>query len=189
MKDKKRGRRELFPVCRAVRCRLWICQGEQQRYAVAAAAPGDRHLPLHLFHHGLDADQPHLGALCPAGIGLQRGIGESQARLALLPQVTDGDRAGRVGIFQDIGGNVVENAPDIGPVDPQGNVIAPSSSRQLKPCCPSCSAHSAKGSSKIWEKGAGSSRVTTVSRVTRAYSNRWSDICLICRALASILAR
>ena len=42
---------------------------------------------------------------------------------------------------------------------------------------------------KQWHKGAGSSRVTTVSRVTRAYSNRWSDICLICRAFASILVR
>ena len=65
----------------------------------------------------------------------------------------------------------------------------PSSSAQAKPRCCSISTISASGSSKIWEKRAGASSCTTVSRVTSAYSNRLSDSCLICRALPSIFAR
>ena len=129
---KKRGRQEPKLSSAALACGLFCfgrLYGEQQGDAEPPRRLADPDLGLHLFHHGPDADKAHLGAFGAAGLGRQRDVGKGQAGLLPLPHKADLDRVGRVGIFEDVGGDVVEDAPDVGPVDLQDDVLATKSSK------------------------------------------------------------
>ena len=78
---------------------------------------------MHLVHHGLDAGKAHAGALGGGGRGGQGGVLKGEARRLPLPQAAHGDRLGRVGVLEDVGGDIVEDAPDVGQVDLQAGVL------------------------------------------------------------------
>ena len=114
--------------CRAAKKRRFrrfgvaLCQREQQGDAKPAAPLLDAHFGVHLLHHGLDAGQAHPGALLGMEV-FHHAVGKAEACPALFPDEAHLDILRRVGILEDVGGDIVQNSPDVLPLDPQQQVF------------------------------------------------------------------
>mgnify|MGYP007129751774 FL=1 len=89
-----------------------MADGEQQRHGELLILLFDLAVCVHLIHHGLDAGQAHLGAFHRRGRG-QDMVAEHKACPPLLPQEPHLDGPGRVGILDQVGADVIQNAPDV----------------------------------------------------------------------------
>ena len=76
-----------------------------------------------LFHHGLDAGEADLGAVGAVLVG-EDGIFKGKPGFAVLFDEADGNVLHRVGVFEQVRGDVVEDAVDILLLDGEGVVLA-----------------------------------------------------------------
>ena len=91
--------------------RLFL-DGKQQRDAKAFAALLDAACCVHLFHHGLDAGEADLRAVGAVLAG-EDGIFKGKSGFAVLFDEADGNVLRRVGVFEQVRGDVVEDAADV----------------------------------------------------------------------------